>query len=245
MPGPLSDTVSTAGIAGLFERQTTVPPRGRELDRVREEMPRHLAEARRIAEHRQQRRVGELARDEHTLRLCRREWPPQSPVDGFDERHGTAVETKLAGQRLRDVEQVAGQLCLQPDVALDRFQPACRRRRVELAVRSRWSQPSTGVERRAQLVGNRREELVLHAAGGFRFAPRHLGLVGLQLRHTLRARRNSETRASGAAPAPRRARGGSRSPARSRQLPAARQRRVRRLRSRRAPGRCRRATRSP
>ena len=97
------------------------------------------------------------------------------------QRHRPHVDLEPAGQRLRHVQQIGRQLRLQPDVALDRLQPARLRRRVELAGPNQVEPAEHRVERRPQLVRDGSEELVLHPARRFEIAPRGLGEPGFEL----------------------------------------------------------------
>ena len=96
-------------------------------------------------------------------------WPPRpgataSRAASIDrgQVHRAHVEPQLAGDDARDVEDVLDELGLRARVALDGLDGARHGRRVELArSRSMWAQPDDRVERRAQLVGERGQELVL------------------------------------------------------------------------------------
>ena len=100
------------------------------------------------------------------------------------------------------------------------------------------------VERRAQLVGDRREELVLHAAGGFAFAARLLGLAAC-CSATRRARRSSETSAVSSRPDDEEREVGLGRPHVRRRASGCQAPTSAPIRSRPAPGRCRRTRRSP
>ena len=78
------------------------------------------------------------------------------------DRRGS--EPELAGDDARDVEQVLDELGLRPRVALDGLERARRSARgVELAAAEQLRPAEHGVERRAQLVRDGRQELVLDA----------------------------------------------------------------------------------
>ena len=107
-------------------------------------MPRHLAEARRIAEHGQQRGLGELARDLHTLRLRRREWPRRSPGArlrrarrrGCRDEAGRSAPSRRRADRRSAAPAAARCARSIPARATDVVESS-------LPVRSRCSQPST------------------------------------------------------------------------------------------------------
>ena len=76
------------------------------------------------------------------------------------------LETQLAGHDARDVEDVGDQLFLDVRVALDGLERARHRGAVQLAHAQQPRPPEHGIERRAQLVGERGEEVLLRAVGG-------------------------------------------------------------------------------
>ena len=51
----------------------------------------------------------------------------------FVERHDLAIDAQLSSERLGDIEQVAGDLCLAADVAFDRIETLVGHLRIELA----------------------------------------------------------------------------------------------------------------
>ena len=106
---------------------------------------------------------------------------PEHVVDGLDERNRSGLQPQHPGQGLRRVEQIGRQPRLQPHVPLDRLQPARRGCRVELAGSKQMHPTENRVQRRPQLVGDRRQELVLHAAGRFALAARIVRLARLLL----------------------------------------------------------------
>ena len=98
-----------------------------------------------------------------------------------DDRNRLRIEPDLAGRDARHVEQILDQLILRDGVPLDdvdRARPLLRRDRVGL---QHPGVAEDDVERRAQLVRQRGEELVLQLVGGLRralgFAQRHLGAL--------------------------------------------------------------------
>ena len=132
---------------------TVAAPR-RELDGVGEQVPDDLPKTGRITEH-----ENRLIRDREVT------WTPFACAAGMRRRHrvprpigqrdGTALQAKLAGQRLGDVEQIAGQLRLRAGRFVRPLRSRVSSRGVELAVRSRCSQPSTefsGVRSSCEIV---------------------------------------------------------------------------------------------
>ena len=88
---------------------------------------------------------------------------------------GFELEPQLAGDDARDVEDVLDELGLRPRVALDGLErPAERRRLRPRRSRSMPRPAEDGVERRAQLVRDGGEELVLGAVGDLRLLARFL-----------------------------------------------------------------------
>ena len=172
----------------------------RELDRVREQMPGDLAQARSASPSTADRRVGNATFDAHALgrrrRLDRRHRLPR----GFAERGRLATRAAVAGQRLRHVEQVAGQLRLQLDVALDRFEAAARRRR-DRACRCAAGAPSRG-RRSAACVARAKPSRGTRPSSGWR--PRLRGAPPARRApappQARRAARNSDTRAVSSSP---------------------------------------------
>ena len=86
------------------------------------------------------------------------------------ERQRLQVDAQLAGDDAGHVEHVFDQLRLRPGVPVDHFEAALRPRRVDLPVPQHRGPAEDGVERRAQLVRQGGEELVLQPA-------RRLGLL--------------------------------------------------------------------
>ena len=109
--------------------------------------------------------------DADALGICRR---PQRLDAGAHERHQIDVadlEPQLAGDRLRDVEQVVDQTRLRARVAIDGLDRGLTAPIVELAGGEHVRPALDRGQRRAQLVRERHQELVLQRARGFGVAP--------------------------------------------------------------------------
>ncbi len=137
---------------------------GRELDGVREQVPHHLLQALVVAGDdagaRVERRVQAdgLGVGGGLQRFDRR-------LDGARELDRTHLEAYLAGDDARDVEQILDQPRLRTRRALDRRDALLERCRVERAHAEQRRPREDRRERRAQLVGDGSEELVLGAVG--------------------------------------------------------------------------------
>jgi len=82
------------------------------------------------------------------------------------QRDRPDVQSKLARDRARDVEEIVDQPRLQPGTSLDRFQGALRCRSVELPFTEKVRPVEDRRERSAELVGQDGEELVLGSIRG-------------------------------------------------------------------------------
>ena len=91
---------------------------GRELDRVRQQVPDHLLQPLRIARHRHAGLIDRRLQPD-ALRRRRRRHRFERLVDHARQVHRADVQPQLAGDDPRDVEDVADQLLLQLGVALD------------------------------------------------------------------------------------------------------------------------------
>jgi hypothetical protein len=131
MPGPLSPD-RDAGLGVGLQRDSDRAPARREFDGVRQKVPHDLAKAAGIPSHvdgslglghgdrdiLRRRRAGDLG---DRLRDCRL------------QRYRADVQTQLPGERLRHVEEIAGELRLEPDVPLDGLEAAALGFGVQLA----------------------------------------------------------------------------------------------------------------
>ena len=95
------------------------------------------------------------------------------------EIHLADVEQQLAGGDARDVEQVLDQLRLGVRVAIDALERVLASLRRQLAAPQQVHPADDGVERRAELVRERGEELVLQAVG-LLLALEQLGALALR-----------------------------------------------------------------
>ena len=139
---------------------------GRELHGVRQQVPNHLLQA-----------VG-VTRDGAAATAASMRTSSVTPfalgrlADDVDEASITAhrstdagLELQLAGDDARDVEHVLDQARLGPRVPLEARERALDDLRVPRRHAQNLQPAEDGVERRAQLVRERREELVLLAVG--------------------------------------------------------------------------------
>ena len=165
-----------------LQREVHVSLVGRELDRVGQEVPEDLLQAVGIREDGPHRRVDAHAERD---RLGGRRGP--HGIDG-GRRHRRRLDRacrdpQLAGDDARDVEQVLDELGERGRAALDRLQ----RPLLALLVEAPAAQPPDPaherVERRAQLVREGGQELVLGASGRL-----GVGARGLLLAHEVFAR---------------------------------------------------------
>ena len=145
-------------------RSSTLAARGRELDRVRQQVPHHLLQPGRVAgEVRRQRADAPIERDR--LRVRRGPDRVDGAVDDGLQIDRVELDAQLAGDDARHVEDVFDQLRLRARVAFDGVQ------RLLLLLGRQRPRPQHArpadhrVQRRAQLVRQRRQELVLRAVG--------------------------------------------------------------------------------
>ena len=170
----------------------------RELDRVGQQVPHDLPQAVGVAPDDQRPAAARYVQG-HSLRRSRHCNLGDGLVHNRVERDRAHLKMQTARQRLRDVEQVTRELRLEPDVAFDRLEAARLRRCVEFA-RSNQVQPAEhGIERRAQLVRDGRQELVSRPVRRLRLGLRRLGQCRVALRvpprpaHLADQRREQET----------------------------------------------------
>ena len=105
-------------IGGALHPQLDAPAFGRELDRVREQVPHDLLQSRRVAEH-LFRQVAEIGDKRDALRLGRRAHRVER---GFERRHEInrlRLDPQLARDDARRIEQVFDDLKLRLRAALD------------------------------------------------------------------------------------------------------------------------------
>src|SRR5262249_44050838 len=134
----------------------------RELDRVRDQVPHDLLQARRIAgdhpglgvEHDLEPDLPRVGRRSHHLD---RRLDHRGEVDGAD------LEPELAGHDARDVEEIVDELRLRLRVALDRLERAPRLLLVESPATQHARPREDRRERGAELVRDHRDEGILGA----------------------------------------------------------------------------------
>ena len=163
IPAPVSRTVSSKNSSRRREHDRHLAPRRRELDGVRQQVPGDLLQAVGVADgHRRARLDVELEVD-----LPRRGHGGDGVAGGLQHLHQVDrahLDVELAGHDPRHVEDVLDELVLELRVAVDGLDGPRAGRLVELA-RAQHVRPShDGGERRAQLVGQQGQELVLGAA---------------------------------------------------------------------------------
>ena len=175
MPLPLSATSRSTSLAAGAQPHLDASPVGRELDRVGEQVPHHLLQALPVAHDR-----GRPFHDGDELDLLRLRRRPHRLDGGVDHpRHldPADVQLHLAGDDPRHVEHVLDEAGLGLHVALDDLQPAHPRRLVDLLLAQDAGPPQDRGERRAQLVGERGQELVLGPVGDLRLRAGAFGLA--------------------------------------------------------------------
>ena len=138
--------------------------RRRELDGVGEEVPDHLLQAAVIGRHGSEGRI-QTRLQPNAFGIGGRLHRFHRGHDDGDQIDGPDVQAELARDDAGHVEQVFDQLSQEAGVALDHLRPSAGAGGIERP-RSEKAHPSqNGVERRAELVRKRREELVLGAVG--------------------------------------------------------------------------------
>ena len=161
---------------GALQADLDAPAGRAELDGIGEKIPDDLLEAIGIREDRPRVRI-EGGPELDLLRIGE----PLHGLDcGLDHGHRIRlprVDAELAGHDARDVEQVLDQLREDFRVPLDHLEPV-RRLPTVLETDAQEPGPSEhGGERRAQLVRNHRQEMVLRFVGGPQLAPGFLQIA--------------------------------------------------------------------
>jgi hypothetical protein len=150
----------------------------RELDGVREEVPHDLLEPIGVPEHRPGGGV-EAGRKTEALRVEGGVHRVDRRADDRGEVDGARLHPETSGHDARDVEEVLDHPGLGAGVALDDLQRVIAPRLVEAAAPEELDPAHDGVQRRAELVGERGHELVLAPGRGLRVPPgRPLTLEG-------------------------------------------------------------------
>ena len=133
-----------------------------ELDRVGEDVPHHLLEPHAVAHHARAGRIDDdLERD--AAAGGRRPDGLGGGADHGVQLHRLTLHGELAGCDPGEIDQVVDQSGEETDVALDGLDPPFRGDGVDPALTQDRGPTERRVERRAQLVREHREELVLGA----------------------------------------------------------------------------------
>ena len=185
---PLSVTaISTCGVVPL-QHHLHRTAAWRELDGVRQQVPDDLLQAAGIAGDRSGRRVEDAIQPD-VLGDGRRRHRLDRRVDERERMQRLQVEPELARVDAAHVEQVVDELRLDPRVALDGLEAGQHLLGAAGGDAQHLGPAEDGVERRAQLVRQRGQEVVLgvaHAlglgAGGAFAVEQRLALVGGALR---------------------------------------------------------------
>ena len=161
-----------AGVDTL-ESQIHGAPARRELDGIGEEVPEHLLEALRIAEHRPLRGSDPRA-DRDLLRF-------RLGADGLESRpqhrleiHWATAETQTATHDGREIQEILDEPRLLLGIARDGLKRTVHRAGVVLGAAQHLRPSQDRIEGSPQLMGQRGEELVLRPVGGFRLLPSRL-----------------------------------------------------------------------
>ena len=153
---------------------------GRELDGVGEEVPYDLLKPVGVARDRSRRRVQDQLQPD-LLRLRGRGDGLRRLLDDLRQRDGTDVEAHLACDDPGDVEEVRDELVLGQGVPVDGVCAPAHGLRLHVLAAEDVRPAHDGVQRRAQLVGEGGQELVLDPVGLLRL-PRALGLRPVRFR---------------------------------------------------------------
>ena len=158
LPGVAHHDLDVRVEAGGANLHATVARR--ELHRVRNQVPHDLLQPIAIAHDRAD------ARAEHRLHVdvLARGRRPNGVDAALDDRrqiHRADVEADLAGDNARDVQEVFDEPDLRHGVPFDGFQSFHHHGGIDVLVTQRARPAEHGVQRRAQLVRERREEFVL------------------------------------------------------------------------------------
>ena len=149
---------------------TSILPRcSGELDRVGDQIPHHLLQPGGIARHRSGKRIEHLHQLE-ALGVNRGLQRFDRGIDDLCRCHALDIQAQLAGHDPVHVQQVLDHLTLRARVALNRIDTLhdvflAR----DAAPRQDLRPAEDGVERSAQLVRQRGEELIFHAVDAFGF----------------------------------------------------------------------------
>ena len=167
MPIPVSVTAISRWVPARRVRDSGLAIGWRELDGVRQEVPDDLLQPARVGGQRADAEI-EVAGQPDAFAVGRGTHRLDRRVDDRRRIHGADLEEQLSGIDAARVEQVLDELRLHARVALDRLQTPHDVRFVLAADAKHLAPAEDRVERRAQLVRERREELVLHFAQAFR-----------------------------------------------------------------------------
>ncbi len=150
-----------------LHRDSHAAATGRELHGVAEQVPKHLLDAAGVAlDHTSDEARFGLERDAFCLR-CRTH-DVDCGVDHAVDVDEFEIQAQLSGDDAAHVEQVVDDLILGDRVARNGFRGVRRALRVEAAGAEQATPTQHGVQRRAQLVTHRGQEIVLDPGGFFR-----------------------------------------------------------------------------
>ena len=143
---------------------------GRELERVREQVPDDLLQTGGVSGHRSNRRV-QLPIDGDAFRIRCRFDGLDGCVDDRCQVNALNVEAELARHDPADVEQVRNELRLKSSIAGDDLQTAGRQPDVVALLQHQVRPTENRIQRRAQFVRDHRHEVILQTIGPLRFSP--------------------------------------------------------------------------
>ena len=145
IPLPVSLTVSSTAVARPAQRDANRAALRRELDRVRQEIERHLLKPGAVAEHLA---AGSLEIDDHldTLGLRGGQHDLDCIAYGRVQVDERPLEAKLAGRDARHVEQVFDQLRLPPGAVPDAEHRAIAQPLVEAVLREHVGPPENRIQ---------------------------------------------------------------------------------------------------
>ena len=161
--------------SGHARRHHDVAARGRELERVAEEVDKHLLEALDVAT---KRRLGNGRQLNVDLT------PGRERADRLDDAanqvrrvDGVEIERPASAVHLRKIEQVVHEFGLPRGIPVNRFDSLRQHFGIHRIGTQHRSPAENGIQRGPQLVRNRRYELVLQPIGALGVRSRTLGLL--------------------------------------------------------------------
>ena len=171
IPGPSSVTESSMHEPASSQPHLHPPPRGRELHGVGQQVPDHLLQPARVTRHGTGRGIDRQLEPDvpgprggpHGVR-CR--------FDHLGQPHRAQAHVELAGDDPRHVQDVGDELGLGPGVAIDGLDGTAGGGGIQARLAQDVRPGHDGIERRAQLVRQGGQELVLQPVGLLRLGPR-------------------------------------------------------------------------